>query len=121
MGDRIVYTFKQSDGKELSLYSHWGGYNRFRDLAYAIDKARPRWDDESYAARIMISNLIGPDWEQETGFGLWAGGDTGGGDHAGITIHLDYKAVEDETGYHYWEDFISYHMIRLDTGQNAVV
>lgn len=119
MGDRIVYTIKQSDGLSLSLYSHWGGYNRYKDLAHALEKARPRWSDENYCARIIVSNLIGPDWDEETGYGLWAGEDTGSGDHPSITIHLENKLIEDETGMHDFDSFINYHGI--DKVKDAVV
>lgn len=109
MGDRVVYTLKQSDGKELSLYSHWGGYTRFKDLAYAIGKAQPRWNDESYCARIIISQLIGNQWDSETGFGLWAGSDNGASEYDPITIHLDYKTVEYEGNYKTFDEFITYN------------
>ena len=122
MGDRIVYTFKYSDGNEISLYSHWGGYDRYKNLAYAIDKARPRWNDETYAARIMISNLIGPDWDQETGYGLWPEGEViTSGDHDDIIIHLDSNAVEDETGWHEFDEFIDFHSSKLDKKESTVV
>ena len=39
-------------------------------LADAVIKARPRWNDESYATRIVISQLIGDQWNMETGWGL---------------------------------------------------
>ena len=123
MGDRIVYTLVQSDGKQLSLYSHWGGSDRYAALAYAIEKARPRWTDEAYCARIIVSNLIGPDWNEETGYGLWAGDDNGAGDHPSITIWLDKKYVEDETGIHSFDEFVGYHGLRfsVDNNKDAVV
>ena len=111
MGDRIVYTIRQDKDLSLNLYSHWGGYDRFTTLAKAIEAARPRWDDSAYAARIMISQLIGTDWADETGFGLWASTEHGlyGGDHPDIVINLVNKTVEDETGIHSFDSFISYH------------
>ena len=121
MGDRIVYTIKQSDGLSLNLYSHWGGYDRYSALAYALEKSRPRWNDESYASRIIISNLIGPEWDSETGWGLWAGEDFGAGDYPSITVHLDIKQVEDETGWHSFDEFISFHGMKVDTSKDVVV
>lgn len=70
MGDRTNTVFRQADGADIVLYQHWGGYNMMHNLAIAIDAARSRWDDESYAIRIMISNLIGDEWRSETGYGL---------------------------------------------------
>jgi hypothetical protein len=40
------------------------------NLAQAVETARPRWSDESYATRIVISNLIGDNWHELTGWGL---------------------------------------------------
>ena len=70
MGDRANFGFKQSNGDTIVLYGHWAGHQMLSKLAYAVDKARPRWSDESYATRIAISNLIGEDWTSETGWGL---------------------------------------------------
>lgn len=111
MGDRIVYTIKQDKDLSLNLYSHWGGYDRFENLANALQAAQPRWDDSAYAARIIVSQLIGDQWAEETGFGLWASTEGGsyGGDHPDITIDLVYKTISDETGTHTFEQFIAYH------------
>lgn len=111
MGDRIVYTIKQADGLSLNLYSHWGGYDRFLDLARALQAAQPRWTDENYAARIIVSQLIGEQWGSETGFGLWASKEDGhyGGDHQDIVIDIPNKTITDETGTHTFEQFIMYH------------
>ena len=121
MGDRIVYTLAQTDGNQISLYSHWGGGDRYAALAYALEKARPRWSDESYCARIIVSNLIGPDWNEETGYGLWAGPDNGAGDHPAITIWLDKNYIEDESGIHSFDEFVDYHGLRLDKSNSTVV
>ncbi len=111
MGDRIVYVIKQDKELSINLYSHWGGYDRFVTLAKALNAAEPRWNDTSYAARIIVSQLIGTDWAEETGFGLWASKEHGMyfGDHPDIIIDLVNKTVEDETGTHSFEQFISYH------------
>jgi hypothetical protein len=112
MGDRIVYTIKQDEDLAVNLYSHWGGYDRFVILARALQAAEPRWNDSSYATRIIVSQLIGDQWNQELGFGLWASNGTGmdyGGDHPDITIDLVNKTVEDETGIHTFEQFVNYH------------
>ena len=111
MGDRIVYTIKQDKDLSVNLYSHWGGYDRFAALAKALKAAEPRWDDSSYCARIIVSQLIGDQWAEETGFGLWASNEHGyyGGDHPDIVINLINKTVEDETGTHTFESFINYH------------
>ena len=71
MGARTVYTFETEPGAAVYLYSHSGGEDKLTDLANAIHTAKPRWQDESYCLRIMVSNLIGDSWDSETGFGLW--------------------------------------------------
>ena len=70
MGDRANFGFKDSKGDTLYLYGHWAGHNMLANLASAVSAAEPRWQDESYATRIAISNLIGDEWAQETGWGL---------------------------------------------------
>lgn len=111
MGDRIVYSIKQDKDLSVNLYSHWGGYDRFTSLANALRAAEPRWNDSSYCTRIIVSQLIGDQWNQELGFGLWASNEHGmyGGDHPDIVIDLVNKTVEDETGTHTFEQFINYH------------
>lgn len=111
MGDRIVYTIKQDEKLSLNLYSHWGGYDRFNSLASALHAAKPRWNDPTYAARIIVSQLIGDQWADEHGFGLWASTEDGSyyGDHPDITIDLVNNVVTDETGTHTFDNFINYH------------
>lgn len=70
MGDRATFIFEQSDGNAIYLYGHWAGYEMMNSLANAIAVARPRWNDEAYATRIAISNIIGNEWDQETGWGI---------------------------------------------------
>lgn len=113
MGDRVVFSIKQENNFSINLYSHHGGYDRFIDLARALKAAEPRWNDTTYATRIIVSQLIGELWNQELGFGLWASNESGyysGGDHPDITIDLINKIVEDETGRHSFDSFINYHL-----------
>ena len=116
MGDRIVYTIKQDEKLSLNLYSHWGGYDRFVNLANALRAAEPRWNDTPYAARIIVSQLIGDQWSDELGFGLWANNsdEAYGGDHPDITINFIDKTVTDETGTHSFDSFINYHGVKVE-------
>lgn len=126
MGDRVVYTITEGNSLSVNLYSHWGGSERFEALAAALEAARPRWNDPSYCTRIIVSQLIGDQWDQETGFGLWASNEPGnyyGGDWPDITINIADKTVNDETGTHSFDDFINYHMMRqhyLEGAQEVV-
>jgi len=82
MGDRCTFIFAETlqapEGVEhhdpivTMLYSHWNGASRHEDLAHAIAKAVPRWNDPSYATRICVSQIIGGEWDSETGFGLYS-------------------------------------------------
>ena len=69
MGNRANFGFK-TNGHTLYLYGHWAGENMLGNLANALEVARPRWTDPSYATRITVSQMIGDDWNQELGWGL---------------------------------------------------
>jgi hypothetical protein len=70
MGDRANFGFKQSNDNTIFLYGHWAGHRMLENLANAVEAARPRWTDESYATRIAISHLINDEWKSETGWGI---------------------------------------------------
>lgn len=70
MGDRANFGFVQPNGNTIVLYGHWAGYNMLGRLADAVIEARPRWNDTSYGTRIAISQIIGDQWNEETGWGL---------------------------------------------------
>ena len=72
MGARTAWKLLQN-GQELSLYSHWGGETKLADTKQALSAARTRWSDDTYAMRIFVSQIIGNDWDSETGFGLGLG------------------------------------------------
>jgi hypothetical protein len=73
MGARINFIFKESDNRPaVVLYSHWGETEWQRDIAMALQHAKPRWIDDSYATRMMISYLIQDSVLEETGFGIYA-------------------------------------------------
>ena len=60
---------KTADGS-IFIYSHWTGYEMPETAKQAIKTARPRWDDEPYANRIIIDQLTKPGRDAETGFGI---------------------------------------------------
>jgi hypothetical protein len=109
MGARTNFHFKQGE-QYFTLYSHWGGDNKIQDLAYAIKKAQPRWQDEGYAARIIVSYLIGSDWENETGFGLYAGENGGEESYQHTVIDLNNNTVIVDNETHSFQDFCNYHI-----------
>ena len=70
MGDRTNTVFRMADGSDVVLYQHWGGHQMMHNLATALEVARPRWTDEAYCTRIVISQLIGEYWNQELSYGI---------------------------------------------------
>ena len=72
MGARINFVFKDGTGSSPVLYSHWGQDSWQTDIAGALDHAKPRLMDSSYATRMMISYLIQDSVMDETGFGIYA-------------------------------------------------
>ena len=92
MGARTNFTFITADGA-LTLYSHWGGESKFQDLAYALERAQARQGQTDYELRIIISQLIGPDWDSETGFGLFIGTQGGEESYETCTVFLERDIV----------------------------
>ena len=68
-------------------------------LADAVIAARPRWNDSSYATRIAISNLIGDQWNMETGWGLYVN-EIGDNEHKIAIIDWDQQTFS----LHEWAD-----------------
>ena len=91
MGDRFVYGFRESEDSPATifLYGHWNGATAESDVLNALRAAEPRWGDGSYATRIAISTIVGNDWREETGYGVYAEAERGkghGGDYRYIYI-----------------------------------
>lgn len=111
MGARTNFTFTTDTGS-LTLYSHWGGDSKDVDLAQALKVALPRLSmgDTAYALRIIVSELIGPDWNSETGFGLFVGEEGGEEQYEPITVDLTNNTVIDSSGAHPINQYINYHL-----------
>ena len=75
---QLVYadTHDETDErKSIFIYSHWGGGETYKEsnLADSVKRAlakKLRWDDESYLARMIFSEVIKDDIEGETSYGL---------------------------------------------------
>ena len=73
MGDRVNFVFRaKEDNPVVVLYSHWGYTDRYQTLAAAIEHAKPRWGDESYCTRMIVSHIIKDDIDGELHYGLYA-------------------------------------------------
>lgn len=99
MGARINFVFKDSTNAAVVLYSHWGETEWRRDIAMALEHSKPRWSDDSYATRMMISYLMQDCILEETGFGIYAitGPNYDMGDTT-VIIDLSNNTVIDEQG-----------------------
>jgi hypothetical protein len=90
MGARINYVFKDSEqGPMVALYSHWGETEWQRDLAMALNHAKPRLGDSAYGTRMIISYLMQDSVLEETGFGIFAI-DNDGLDLGDPTVLIDF-------------------------------
>ena len=104
MGDRANFGFRQTDGSTIYLYGHWAGHEMMARLADALIAAEPRWNDEMYATRIAISNMIGEDWSQEYSWGI--ANHIGDNEHSVPVVDWQDKTV---TLYpHTWEDGVMF-------------
>jgi hypothetical protein len=91
MGARINYVFQDSEqGPMVVLYSHWGQTQWETDIAGALEHARPRWSDASYATRMIISYLMQHEILDEHGFGIYAIPNNGSLDLGEQTVLIDF-------------------------------
>jgi len=86
MGDRAVAGFRSKNSETIFIYQHWVAGAQEEVLAQALDAARPRWGDDSYATRICLSQIVGDRWTAETGYGIYVGGTSHGADYDHILI-----------------------------------
>jgi len=71
MGDRANFGLRQIDGNTIFVYGHWAGENMLANFANALDACGARAPhDEAYANRIIISQLVGEDWNGSLGWGV---------------------------------------------------
>lgn len=117
MGDRANFGFRQTDESVIYLYGHWAGYGMMDRLAQAIETARPRWNDEMYATRIAISQLIGDEWDQEYSWGI--------ANHIGDNEHsvpiVDWNAKTVTLYPHTWEDGVMFDSPKFVMGLEEFV
>lgn len=79
MTAEINFVFKDDDtDASVVLYSHWGQIDWQTDLANALEHAKPRWSDPSYATRMMISFFMQDGILDEIGYGIYAISESGG-------------------------------------------
>lgn len=59
-----------SEPQVIYLYTHWGAEELEKTLAESLDRARERWDDEPYLARIIFTDMTADVGRDLTGYGL---------------------------------------------------
>ena len=76
VGARTNFVIRHSDNpaENINIYSHWGG-DGLETMRGAVAAARPRWNDTSYAVRIIVDQITKEGRDQETGFGIYVGED----------------------------------------------
>jgi hypothetical protein len=101
------------DQPYLVLYSHWGETTWRKDLALALEAARPRWTDDSYSLRIIIDQLTKDSRDEKTGHGIFLANseDLAFLDYP-VIVDTQAMTVNDESGEHSWNDFINYHPVK---------
>ena len=112
MGARCTFVFKQKKDLAVALYSHWGEYDMYKDLALALQHAAPRKGDYEYYTRMAISYLLKDSIMEETGFGLYAcnPNDLGFMDHP-ILIDLTNNTIShDDVNHKDIDSFINYNL-----------
>lgn len=119
MGARTNFHFKTEEGM-LTLYSHWGGDSKDVDLAMALQKAKPRFGDTGYALRIVISQLIGSDWDSETGFGIYVGPEGGEEEYHYTMVDFTTNTVIDTNSSHTIDEYINYYAGAREVGSLLV-
>jgi hypothetical protein len=113
MGARVNFVFKtELDKPNIVLYSHWGETTWRFDLAMAIAKSQSRlkMGDTSYATRIIISQLIGSEWDSETGFGIYLADENQEYWDTTVEIDMTTQMVNDSGHWHSFEAFREYHL-----------
>jgi hypothetical protein len=90
MSNPGVAEIKTKNGS-LYVYSHYDGSRIVGMAKAAVRKAKPRWNDEAYAFRIIVDQLIKGGRDEELGYGLSLRDDQG--DSPIVIIDLEQKML----------------------------
>jgi hypothetical protein len=52
------------------FYTHWGAEGLEETLASSLERARDRWDDETYLARVIFTDMTADAGDDVTGYGI---------------------------------------------------
>ena len=70
MGMRRNIALDYGGERKIYLYTHWDGEHLEHILRDALIRGRSRWDDPSYLARIIFSEMIQDEVLLTTGYGI---------------------------------------------------
>jgi hypothetical protein len=70
MGMRRNIALDYGRERKIYLYTHWGAEGLEDVLRDALLRGRSRWDDPSYLARIIFSEMIQDEVLDTTGYGI---------------------------------------------------
>ncbi len=70
MGNRANVQIKYNEGSDIFFYSHWDGTGLNQIVKKALIRGKSRWNNESYLARIIFSEMIKGAILEETGYGI---------------------------------------------------
>ena len=93
MGDRRHMVLYEDDEVDpfLYVYTHHAGSGLKETVANGLARGRERWRDEPYLARILVSEMFGPDIYDNLGYGL--SGKYLDSEHPDIQVYLSSKRV----------------------------
>ena len=94
MGDRANFGFKADGNNIINLYGHWAGAYRYPLVARALEASRGRWQDNGYATRIAISNIVGEDWKTSLSWGLYVN-EFGDNEYPYLVVNFDTQEVKE--------------------------
>lgn len=93
MGDRANVKVV-GHGSVVYLYTHWRGSELPQVLEESLLRARDRWDDEQYLARVIFSDLTNGHERSTTGYGISS--IVGDGDDRVLVVDVDQQMVYQE-------------------------
>ncbi len=70
MGMRRNIALDYGTKKKIYLYTHWGAEHLENILVKALDRGKERWDDHSYLARVIFTDMTAGVGTELTGYGL---------------------------------------------------
>lgn len=94
---------KYQDGSKIFFYTHWGGSYLKETLKDALERSRDRWNDESYLARIVFSEMIKDSVGDTTGYGIAPYAPDN--EHEHVIVNVAAKTITEGENHYTFDDF----------------